>query len=255
METTTTKQNGGSPTKPDDWESWLTASEVSRRLRCARTHVYRLAARGDLVSFDGYSHGKKEKRFQPASVAALTPTDEEVEDELAEEIESVGNVDTSKLVARLLTEARTLATESRKGQHEAYQLVAGPSRELHTITLNALKAQAERIRELEAQLNKMHDEQRDERREDREFALIEKNMGDSEARKERFFQMFATAAPELLGQVVASLKGGDSGPLAAWFKSRNPAEQLKLISAIEAVMTVEDELAATPAKKEAEAAE
>ena len=249
--TTTTKASAnGSQSKaaPEGWESWLTAGEVSRRLRCARTHVYRLEQRGELRCFDGVSHGKRVRRFDPASVSALAPTDDELDDELADELEGSNGADTTKLVARMLTEARSLTTDARKGQHEAYQLIAVPSRELHGITLGALKQQAERIRELEQQLNKMYDEQRDARRDDREFTLLERQLGEGEARKDKFFQMLVQVAPEVLGQLVSTMKAGAgaAGPLAEWMKAKTPEQQRKLIQAIEVVMAIDEE-ARTPA--------
>lgn len=238
---TTTAKNGSatSRTPVANWSEWLTAGEVAHRLLCTRQQVYRLERDGELRAMVGNWRGKIVRKFDPVQVAKIAPREltASVDDELADEFDEV---DPSRLLAQFLKESRQIATDFRRGQHEAYQLVAAPSRELHNLTLEALKTANARIKELEGQLNAAFDERRDERREDREFALFERTQREQSDRQQQFFQMFVAKAPVIFSQLLEGLRGA-KGPLAEWMQAQSPDQQKQLITAIQAVMSVEAE--------------
>ncbi|HET9930198.1 MAG TPA: helix-turn-helix domain-containing protein [Polyangiaceae bacterium] len=260
--------------KPDGWDTWLTAVQVARRLRCHRQHVYRLALNGDLTFYDGMFRGRLQRRFEPGSVEAYAqsrPQNEQSASSSSDDdsdsgipgaeyfeesdLEREGGgardgalVELSRLMARGLTDLREVATDARKGQHEAYSLIAVPSREMFKLALDQLRAAYKRIRELEERLNRLHDEQRDARRDDREFSLVEKQLNASAEQKDQFFKMLLSNVPTVFAQLKDTIERRTTGPLARWTASLSPEKQTRLVGAIEAVMSVEDELksAASP---------
>lgn len=243
-----TSRNGAGarkPSLPPEWHNWPTATGVAKRLKCSRQHVYRLEERGDLTGVEGTVRGRAVRRFDPAEIEELEdsgPTGElveELKDELADALVGPG---AEKVIVRILVELRQAAQESRKGQHDAYQLAIGPTRELHAMLLKSLERADARIRELEEQVNRLHDAQRDKRQEDREFSLVEKQVANETARKEQFFKLLADTAPALLNQLVESVYSG-KGPLAVWMSQKTPEQQQRLIGAIDAIMQVESEAA------------
>lgn len=257
-----TTENGSpqSNGEPPDWRDWPDVQKVSRRLKVGRQHVYRLAKEGKLRFWDGYIGSTRSRRFHPEDVARLVAAaridadddelddddldDDELDDDDLEALRSDAprrpRTTTERLLVRLLSEARILTTDSRKGQHEAFKLAISPSQELHRITLDALKAANERIRELETQLNTMHDERRDERKEDREWTLLERQIAASDARSEQFWKLLQDHGPMMLEQVLSSF-ASPKGPLATYLRDAPPEKQRKVIQAIEAVLEVEAE--------------
>lgn len=249
--------NGGTSRLPDGWENWPTAIEVSKRLGIARAHVYRMHKAGELRGVEGSKlGGKKTLRFDPESVEALAPASEQSElaalAELGADDDESGEggakpPDLYRLLARVLSESRQISIDARKGQHEAYTraheafgLMAKPTQEITSLMGEALKQAYSRIHELEERLNSMHDEQRDARREDREFALFEKTVTDGEVRKEQFAKLFLENAPVLFGQLAETMRSR-GGPVAEWFSSKTPEQQKKVIAAIETFLSVADE--------------
>jgi hypothetical protein len=240
--TTPTPTNGKQQQRlPEGWQSWPTAGKVAKRLGVARAHVYRLEKRGDLRGVEGVWMGRNVMRFDPATVEALEPRGLDVAEEDEGADDETASDAAIRLLTRSLSEMKQIAIDARKGQHDAYTLVAKPSQELHTLTSDALKQAYERIRELEDRLNKMHDEQRDSRREDREFALFEKQVADGDARKDQFMQLFFENAPVVFGQLLETMKGA-KGPLADWLRAKSPEQQKKYIAALETFVSVADEV-------------
>lgn len=263
MSESQSQENGATSKRLPEWHSWPNAAATARRLGCARAHVYRLEGRGQLRSVEVTERGRRVRKYDPITIEAVKerqslPVDEleageldaagdddgsdggGSDDESSAMVRTGGGGDVYRLLARLLSEAREITKDARKGQHDAYQLIATPSRELHVLMSEALKQAYERIRELEKVVSAMHDEQRDSRREDREFALFEKQVSDGEARKEQFMKLFLENAPVVFGQVLETVKG-PGGPLAEWLRAKSPDQQKKYITALETFVSVADD--------------
>lgn len=238
--------SGNSNRLPEGWHQWPTAREVAKRIRCSRQQVYKLERDGELRGVNGVSNGKKIRRFDPDQVAKLEPLDaDELDDEDDAELEDLvadERVDVAvlKLAAKMVSEARTMSADSRSAVAKAYESVNEPARMLLKLAVDALGARETRIAELEKTVSLMHDEQRDARRDDREFALYEKQADRDEQRKDQLFQVAAQHAPVVLGQVLETLKKA-GGPLAEWMRTAPPEKQAKVIAAIESVITEEPE--------------
>jgi hypothetical protein len=224
--------------KATELEKWPTARAVAAKLGCSRQQVYKLEKRGKL---SGRESGKI-RRFDPATVAALAEDDDELEMLLAGESVAAEDEDEDEgpppramqLAAKVVTESRQMAADARRGQQEAYDLLAAPTREYTKLLMQALEAREKRIAELEERLNKFHDEQRDARRDDREAAFFQSRLEREDDRKDQMWKLFLDNLPLVLQQLKASM--GGSGPFVEWMKKRTPAEQQKLVMAIETVV-------------------
>lgn len=114
--------------------------------------------------------------------------------------------------------------------------------------MRALEQREKRIAELEEKLNKFYDEQREARLEEREAAFMHSRQERTDQRKDQFFKMFTDNLPAVLEQLKTSLAGG-AGPFAEWMKQRSPAQQAKMIMAIEAVIGDDEPAAASSSEK------
>jgi hypothetical protein len=242
-------------------EHWPTARAVAIKLGCSRQQVYKLEKRGKLKGHDvREKNGVKIRRFDPAEVRELSQADE-LEQLL--DVELVGHEDEDeddaappnamRLAAKVVGESRQVAVDARRGQHEAYELIAKPAREFSETLLRALEQREKRIAELEEKLNKFYDEQREARLEEREATLLQDQMQRDAARKDALFKVFTDNLPMVLEQLKNSM-GAASGPFAEWMKKRSPAQQAKMIMAIEAVVGDDEPPAASSAEKGADAA-
>ena len=194
--------NGRKAPPPADWDSWPTATEAAKRAGVTRPHVYRLAEAGELEAVEGYQNGRRVLRFSPDSIDLYAASK-------GEPVLETGTEDT--LTVRLLSEARQIASDARKGMHEAYGLVSTPARELCKEYAVALKAANERIRELEERLYTLHDEQRDTRREDREWQSHERRQAAQDARKDQVLEVLKGHAPTIIDQLSATLTAKRAG--------------------------------------------
>jgi hypothetical protein len=226
----------GKATTIDD-ERWPTASAVAIKLGCSRQQVYKLEMRGKLRADAG-----KPKRFDPDSVRALLADSDALAQLLEvdlpgddEDDDDTRPSNAMRLAAKVVQEARQVATDARRGQHEAYDLVAIPAREYTKLLMSALEQREKRIAELEEKLNRFYDEQRDSRAETQEAEFMRSRLEKTDARKDQFFKMFTDNLPVVLEQLKTSMSGG-AGPFAEWMRKRSPAQQAKMILAIEAVI-------------------
>lgn len=232
-------------------ERWPTARAVAHKLGCSRQQVYKLEKRGKLKGRDVREGGVKIRRFDPEQVAALSEDDElerlldvdllgpEDEDEV-DDTPSNG----MRLAAKVVGESRQVAVDARRGQHEAYELVAKPAREFTETLLKALEQREKRIAELEAKLNQFHDEQRAARMEEREAGFFQSRLEREDARKDAFFKMFVDNMPAVLDQLKKSVAGG-GGPFVEWIRSLPPEQQKKLVMAVQTVIADDDPPPAT----------
>jgi len=229
-------------------EQWPTARVVAKKLGCTAHQVYKLERGGLLHGRDVRVNGVKLRRFDPADVRTLADADalEQILDvELTEpdDDEAGDNApppNAMRLAANVVTESRQLALDARKGQHEAYELIAKPAREFTETIMKALDQREKRIAELEAKLSQFYDEQREARLEDRELAMMQSRLDRDDLRKDQMFKTFFDHLPLVLDQLKTSLSGG-GGPFAEWLKGVPPEKQKKLILAIEAVTADDDE--------------
>lgn len=246
--------------KPTEFEKWPTARAVAVQLGCSRQQVYKLAERGKLLGRDVREKGGgKVKRFDPSSVAELANADNDLDLLLASEAMTDEDDEDDDgpppnvmvLAGKVVSEARQQAADARKGQHEAYDLIARPTQELVKLLQSMLTEARERIRELETTLNAIFDANRERRREDLEAEFLQSRLKREDDRKDAFFQMFINNLPLVLDQLKASSMG--SGPFVPWLKKLSPEKQTKLITAIEAV-TADDEVPETETSAAAEVA-
>lgn len=239
--TTKSKTNGSASNGsrlPEGWHSWPTARVVAKRLRCSRQQVYKLQRDGELRGVDGFTDGKRIRRFDPEQVRALEPLDADELDDDDDELELEDDrpdLAVMKLAAKMVAEARQMSADARKAVHDAYSTTNTPARELLKLAVEALGEREKRIGELEKTVSSMHDEQRDARREDREFSLFQRQVEREDERKAQFWKVASEHGPVVLGQVLDSIKNA-GGPLAEWAKHQSPEKQKKLIMAIEAVI-------------------
>lgn len=270
----TTKANGASYRVrgfklPSDWHTWPTAAQVARKLHTTRQHVYRLETKGTLTGVDGYSGNRLVRRFDPESVEPLVPPnveqapggwsgpvdeDDDDEDDDTPEVTGRPKRDRAAQEVALLAEARRTAQEARRALHEAYQLLARPLLEFQQQTLTALRHSHHRNQQLEERLNVMHDQARDERKEDREFVMLEREQAVKEQRTEVLWATLREKGPELLGQVLASFGGKAGGPIVEKLSRLSEPEQAALVRALDAIISVEREAVndAAPAAEKAE---
>lgn len=234
-----------------DVEKWPTARVVAAKLGCSRQQVYKLEKRGKLSARESQANGVKVRRFDPATVAELADADELeqlLDPELGhdEDEDDGAPPNAMRLAAKVVAESRQVATDARKGQQEAFELVARPAQEFTKLLMTALEQREARIAELEKKLNLFYDEQRESRRDDREAAFMQARLQREDDRKDQFFRVFVDSLPMVLEQLKASMGGAGSGPFVDWMKKRTPAEQKKLVTAIEAVVGFDE-----PEQKEA----
>lgn len=221
---------------------WPTASAVAARLGCSRQQVYKLEKRGKLRGQDVRSpNGATFRRYDPEMAEQLAQADE-LETLLVElpegddDDEAGGQPPNAmKLASKVVADARQMALDARRGQHEAYDLVATPAREYTKLLMAALEQREKRIAELEEKLNKFYDEQRDARAEAQEAEFLRSRLARADERKDQFFKMFSDNVPIVLDQLKASVAAG-AGPFVEWMKKRSPEQQKKMIMAIEAVI-------------------
>lgn len=250
-EATTTN---GTRVSAAEQQRWPTASSVAARLGCARTQVYKLEKRGKLRGAEvRMPNGKKLRRFDPEAVETLASGDEleelldddsDDDDAGAEDVAGAKSSPALKLAAKVVADSRTLALDARRGQQEAFDLVSVPTREFTKLLLGAIEQREKRIAELEEKLNKFHDEQRAARAEEREVQFEMNRVERQDQRKDQFFKMFTDNLPVLLEQLKTAVSAG-AGPFAEWMKKRSPAQQAKMIMAIEAVIGDDEPPAAT----------
>ena len=236
-------------------ERWPTARAVAQKLGCTRQYIYKLEKKGRLKGTDVRENGVKIRRFDPEQVSALAESDE-LDKLLEEEPEDdggdddLGSASGMRLAARVVTESRQVATDARRGQHEAYELIAKPTRELCETLMRALDAREKRIAELEEKLNKFHDEQREARMEEREAGFFQNQLERGEARKDAMFKVFTDNLPVLLEQLKQSAKGA-GGPFVEWIRSLPPEQQKKLVMAVQTVIADDDEPAGESSSEKA----
>jgi hypothetical protein len=249
-EATTTN---GTRASAAELQRWPTASLVAARLGCARTQVYKLEKRGKLRGAEvRMPNGKKLRRFDPQSVEELAAGDELEElldddgddDDAGDDVNGSKSHPALKLAAKVVADSRTVALDARRGQQEAFELVSVPTREFTKLLLGAIEQREKRIAELEEKLNKFHDEQRAARAEEREVQFEMNRVERQDQRKDQFFKMFTDNLPVLLEQLKSAVSAG-AGPFAEWMKKRSPAQQAKMIRAIEAVIGEDEPSAAT----------
>lgn len=227
-------------------EKWPTARKVAATLGVSRQQVYRLERRGKLAARESRENGAKVRRYDPSTVAELEQAETELERLLAEMAEdSAGDEEEAAaapalptangmlLAARALAESRQVATDARKGMHEAYDLIAKPTQEIVKLLMATVTQQNTRIADLEGQLNRIHDEQRDQRREDRESAFVQQRMQRDDDRKDAFFRMFVDHLPVVLEQMRP---GGAKSQLFEYLKKCSPEKQARIIMAMETVI-------------------
>ena len=218
-------------------DKWPTASGVAARLGCLRQQVYRLEKRGKLSAHETRGGAK---RYDPAKVAELEEADDELERLLASEVMTDDEDDEEgpppnvmRLAGGVVKESRLMALEARKGLHEAYDLIATPTRELVKLQAQMLTDARARISELETRLNQFHDEQRDARRDDREAAFVQQRMQREDDRKDAFFRMFVDNLPVVIEQMRP---GGANSKLLEYLKNCSPEKQSRIIMTLETVM-------------------
>lgn len=231
-------------------ERWLTARAVAHKLGVTRQYIYKLEKKGRLKGHDVRENGVKIRRFDPEQVSELAESSdldrllEEADAAGEDEDEELGSSSAMRLAAKVVTESRQVATDARRGQHEAYELIAKPTREFCEVLMRALEQREKRIAELEEKLNKFHDEQREARLEEREAGFFQSQMERGEARKDAFYKVFTDNLPVLLEQLKQSAKGG-AGPFVDWIRSLPPDQQKRLVMAVQAVIAEEEPPAAT----------
>lgn len=245
-------ETNGKHTATSETESgtWLTARAVAVRLGCSRQQVYKLEKRGKLRGKNVREGSITLRRFDPSDVRELSSADE-LEQLLDVELAGPDDEDEDdgappnamRLAAKVVGESRQVAVDARRGQHDAYELIATPAREYTKLLMQALEAREKRIAELEEKLNKFYDEQREARLEEREATFFHGRMEREDARKEQFFKAFTDNLPALLDQLKNSLSGGGAAanPFVAWMAKQPPEKQIKMILAIEAVLGGGDE--------------
>lgn len=237
--TTAPNGKGKAHDLPEGWEEWPAAAEAARRAKVSRQHIYRLIESGELEAVEGTQSGRKVLRINPDSIERFLVEGGEPQE--AAEMASSGEF---AVAVRLVSEARQIASEARKGQHDAYQLIAQPSRELIKLLLEANAQKDARIRELEGQLNAMHDAQRDARKEDREWLIAERAQAAEDSRKEQVIDALKTHWPTIVEQLSETLKakrGMSSGPLMQLLQQLDSEQQKKLAFALQAIIKEDGE--------------